>query len=212
MNKLVGYFDILGIKNMIKEQGADFDDSILRDFGAAATMVVLDSSDVTLDAFSDSVLISAKLSNYKQFVKTVRQMYAQWISDYILVRGGISIGDFDKSINPASYFARGSSRITTSLVYGEALVEAVRLERTNIPGALCFMNEITQDYFINKMPSVVLGEMFIWCYKKDIKYLKASFELYLSREKNEDRKRHLLGTLDFLNKIKKQKIVNGIST
>jgi len=146
----VAYLDILGTKDKITNR--EYDDYTCIDFANAAALAAQQYSKIRVAIFSDSVICSASQDNIDDFLNAIDFMYLNWYADGILVRGGISYGDLRWIDIPESekpYLQ--PSNCSIARVYGQALIEAINVEKSSGPGSVPFLSNeascsLTKDY------------------------------------------------------------------
>ncbi|MDP9352189.1 MAG: hypothetical protein M3P51_11680, partial [Chloroflexota bacterium] len=129
---MVAFFDILGTTSMVK-QGA-FTDLHALDFANPAGIMARSNPRMRFAAFSDSVVVSADESMADEFLSVLSFLYTQWWSDAILARGGVVLGEIHwVGTGVDQSFFRFVPNFAYARVYGQALVDAIGLERSG-PG------------------------------------------------------------------------------
>ena len=140
-DSIVVYVDILGFSE--KKDDEDIEMCLL-DFSGPLTLAARNFPQVRFNVFSDCAFIATNKENAKDLLSAIRYAFSQWISDGILVRGGIAIGSYNEtqsfahSIAPKNYVG--------SLFSGSAVTRAVKLEGSG-KGALLFTNEKCAEFY-----------------------------------------------------------------
>jgi hypothetical protein len=132
---IVVYIDILGFSE--KKDGEDIEMCLL-DFSGPLTLAAHHFPQVRFNVFSDCAFIASNKENAKDLLSAIRYSFSQWISDGILVRGGIAIGSYNETQSSAQCIA--PKNYVGSLFSGSAVTGAVKLEGSG-KGALLFTNE-----------------------------------------------------------------------
>lgn len=88
---IVGFFDILGTREAVLQDR--FSDLTALDFAGPAGIAAELIPSMRFAVFSDSVIASAESGDERSFLKAVALMYGQWFADFVLVRGGIAVGE-----------------------------------------------------------------------------------------------------------------------
>jgi hypothetical protein len=104
--------------------------------------------------FSDCAFLASSLENVKELVSSLRYAFTQWISDGILVRGGIALGEYRETSTIA--IKASSKNFIGNLFAGSGVISSVRLEGLGRGGFL-FTNPETAHFFADK-----LGEPCYW--------------------------------------------------
>ena len=136
---IVAYLDILGFSG--KKDLEDIERTLF-DFSSPLAIASKKIPDIKFYIFSDCAFIIAQVKFLREILEIIRFAFSQWISDGILVRGGIAKGSFGEMftwLHPNAKHDFGSNFIS-SLFSGTAVVEAVRLEE-NGDAALLFCSK-----------------------------------------------------------------------
>ena len=96
------------------------------------------------NVFSDCAFIAANIENASDLLSAIKFAFKQWISDGILVRGGISIGSYNETQTSAQIIA--PENYIGSLFSGSAVTAAVKLEGSG-NGAFLFTNDKCAEYY-----------------------------------------------------------------
>ena len=148
---IVVYVDILGFSE--KKDDEDIEMCLL-DFSGPLTLAARHFPQAQFNVFSDCAFIAANKENAKDLLSAIRYAFSQWISDGILVRGGIAIGSYNvtqsfaHSIAPKNYVG--------SLFSGSAVTGAVKLEGSG-KGALLFTNEECAEFYYKNYGEPIFG-------------------------------------------------------
>jgi hypothetical protein len=143
---MVGFFDILGTRDAVMSDR--FDDVDALEFVNPIGLVARVSPTVRFAVFSDSLIISAELSEIKPLLRAINYMYGNWLSELIYVRGAISYGEIRwVDDTPSDKLFRGLPNLTYGRVYGKGLVAAHELEQKSGPGVVCFLTEQAAELF-----------------------------------------------------------------
>ena len=145
MGHLVAFLDILGTKEMVKQD--QFGDMHILDFANPVGLMARTSLNTRFAVFSDCVIMSTPMEKHEEFVAVISYTYSQWFSDYILVRGGISLGEiFWVDHSASDDLFHNLKNFAYSRVYGKALVAAHKLEQSSGPGAICYVDESASEF------------------------------------------------------------------
>lgn len=198
--QLVGFFDLLGTKSLVKS-GRFSRDHVL-DFSAPAGLVVDRHREWRAAAFSDCIVLSCVEHDSAAFVDEVGYMFANWWADGMLVRAGIAHGRVSWADEPSidrAIFALPN--FTFARVYGEALVDAYELEGASGPGSICHLSEGAASLLQAAAPGSVIesiGPMLNWMEADDIEKWLNWHRSTLEGEVAKEARRHLLATVRFL--------------
>ena len=88
---IVCYLDIMGFS---KKQTNEDLEMTLADFAGALVRPAEQFIHIRFHIFSDCAFLAASIENAKDLLSAVRYAFTQWISDSILVRGGLAIGSY----------------------------------------------------------------------------------------------------------------------
>ena len=138
---IVVYIDILGFSEKKDEEDIEM---CLLDFSGPLILAARHFPQIRFNVFSDCAFIATNKKNAKDLLSAIRCAFAQWISDGILVRGGIAIGSYNETQNVAHDIA--PENYVGSLFSGSAVTGAVKLEGSG-KGALLFTNEICAEFY-----------------------------------------------------------------
>jgi len=140
LSAIVGYFDILGFS--YKKDWKDIETSLL-DFFGPLLIVANSFPNVYINVFSDCAFISTSCNNTEKFLQSIRFAFVHWISDGMLVRGGISVGNY-KEIKTI-FSSNIPKNFQGNLFSGEGISNAVRNEAKG-EGAFVFTDEKTARF------------------------------------------------------------------
>lgn len=165
---VVAYLDILGFSE--KKDDEDIERSLL-DFSGPLVLVANQYPKIQVNMFSDCAFIATSIENAADLLSGIRFAFTQWISDGILVRGGIAIGKYQETHSATLDIAKNN--FIGNLFSGSAVTAAVKLEGKG-PGALLFTNEECAEFYGEKYgePIFVLGD------KKNIGWSDDDSSLY----------------------------------
>ncbi len=138
---VVAFLDILGFSE--RKDDTDIENCLL-DFSGPLILASRKYSDVRFNIFSDCAFVSSSQDNADDLLSSIRFAFAEWVSDGILVRGGIAKGTY-REINSAAQ-KMASNNTVCSIFSGSAVVNAVKLEG-NSPGALLFTNDKCAEFY-----------------------------------------------------------------
>lgn len=144
---VVAYFDILGFSQ--KKKHKDMETSLL-DFSGALLLAAENYPEIRFNVFSDCAFISASLKDAADLLSAIRYAFTQWVSDGILVRGGIALGSYRETDARAHIVLRKALKnFVGNLFSGSAVTAAVRLEGSGC-GGLLFTNEECAEFYAQK--------------------------------------------------------------
>jgi len=132
---VVAYLDILGFSK--KKDDEDIKLCLL-DFSGPLIVASREFNSVRFNIFSDCAFVSSSQNNADHLLSALRFAFRQWISDGILVRGGIAKGTYCEMSSAAQKIA--SNNTISSIFSGSAVFTAVKLEGSG-NGALLFTND-----------------------------------------------------------------------
>jgi len=138
---VVAYFDVLGFSG--KKSNDDFEIT-LADFLAPLAIASTKNPDIRFNVFSDCAFVAAPKDKAKELLAAIRYALTQWTSDGILVRGGITLGQYIENRSVALRIA--SKNFSGNIFAGSGVVQSVRLENIGC-GALLFTNNECSEYF-----------------------------------------------------------------
>jgi len=141
---IVAYFDVLGFSN--KKNNKDVE-STLFDFSVPLVLCSKEYPKIRFNVFSDCSFIAAPINNAREILSAIRFSFTQWISDGILVRGGISMGSYSETFSATQQMA--SENYTGSLFSESAVIKAVKLEDSG-EGALLFTDNVCAKLYSEK--------------------------------------------------------------
>jgi len=206
MSHLVAFLDILGTKEMVKQD--QFGDMHILDFANWVGLIARTSLNTRFAVFSDCVIMSTSMEKHQEFVAAISFIYSQWFSDYILVRGGISIGEIwwvDHSASDDLF--HNLKNFAYSRVYGKALVAANKLEQSSGPGAICYVDESASEFLYQMNENYILQgqtDALVWSDVAGVDYFHKLVSSFLSQEeKGSEMRRHLKATVEYFSSIKK---------
>lgn len=205
MRSFACYFDILGTKELVSHN--EFTDSHSLDFCGPVILSAHEFRTSRFAAFSDCVIFSTPFERACDLFKILTALCENWISDGILVRGGIALGEvkwidceFDKEIKHLNNFS-------CARVYGSALNEAVEIERSSGPGILAFASDEVAEIISKSESCSVLSlssniiRNFEW---KDLNFLILWVENFSVHTKSHKAQRHFSATKRALKLFRKQ--------
>lgn len=142
---IVSFIDILGFS--YKKEIEDIEGSLF-DFASPLAIISKTAKNVKFYIFSDCAFIVSPIKFADELLSSIRYAFSHWISDGILVRGGIAKGTFGEILTWAHPNKRHDfgSNYVSSLFSGTAVVEAVRLEESG-DAALLFATENCARYY-----------------------------------------------------------------
>jgi hypothetical protein len=154
---VVAYLDILGFSE--KRDDEDIE-SCLRDFSGALIIAANYCPKVRVNMFSDCAFVAIPIENAADLLAAIRFAFTQWVSDGLLVRGGIATGTYSETYSFA--LAIAAKNFTGSLFSGSAVTAAVKLEGSG-DGALLFTNGKCAEFYHSKYgePIFTLGNDYI---------------------------------------------------
>jgi len=200
MANLVAFLDMLGTQESVRSGRFHALDTL--EFANPVGFAAMCIPEMQFAVFSDSVVVSAPTEPVDRFVGVLAFLLGNWFSESILARGGISLGAIEWVDQPSiDGEFRALSNFRYARVYGNALVEAVDLERSSGPGALCFLSGAAARHIAAASPDYVLPgltPMLVWADKASTKFLTRYLTRTLVDEKSTMRHRHISATLSFL--------------
>jgi len=206
VDSLVAFFDILGTKELVKR--GEFSDFHSLDFVNPVGVMALQYPRIRFAAFSDSVVVSCKVEDTKDFLSVLNLLYTNWFADFIFVRGGLAFGEVrwvdqlgvDKHSRTAENFA-------CARLYGSALVEAYELQEKSGPGMVCFVSEAASCVLQDAVSNVVLvgpTNVLVWPTAKEIAHICKVFELLLKNASYPaEFRRHVRASKEYLTHMEK---------
>lgn len=200
MADLVAFLDMLGTHESVRSGRFHPVDTL--EFANPVGLAAMAVPEMQFAVFSDSVVVSAPQAQVEKFVGVLAFFLGNWFCESILARGGIALGEIHWVEHPSidGHF-RALSNFHYARVYGGALVEAVDLERSSGPGAICFLSQEAAGHIATISPAYVLPgltPMLAWADKAAVDFLTHLLTLELRDEKGAVRRRHVAATLSFL--------------
>jgi hypothetical protein len=164
---IVCYLDIMGFSK--KKTNEDLE-LTLADFAGALVRPAIQFRNIRFNIFSDCAFLAAPLENATDLLSAVRYAFTSWVSDSILVRGGIAIGSYKENKSTVQEFA--PKNFNWSFFAGTGVVEAVKLESSG-KGALLYSSDSCAEYFGEKYgePIFVLEESKIIAWTRSSQYV-----------------------------------------
>jgi hypothetical protein len=129
---IVAYLDVLGFST--KTDPEDIRLTLL-DFSAPLAIAAKQFNTVRFSVFSDCAFVAAPLVCARDIMSAIRFAFTQWTADGILVRGGITIGQYSETLSYAVNEAPNNFK--GNLFAGSGVNDAVALEHRG-NGALLF--------------------------------------------------------------------------
>lgn len=149
---VVAYFDVQGFsyKNDVEDIR-----STMFDFYSPLVRSANEYRKVRFNVFSDCGFVASPIENAVDLLSAIRLPFADWISDGILVRGGIALGTYRELQN--TYYKTLPTNFIGNLFSGSAVIEAVRLEgEKEASGSLLFTNEECAEFYKRKHGEQIL--------------------------------------------------------
>jgi hypothetical protein len=205
---LVGFFDILGTgERVMSERFSDID---ALEFVNAIGIAARFTPTVRFAVFSDSLIVSAELTEVRPLLRAINFMYGNWFGELVRVRGAISCGDIRWVTDAVSDgLFRGCPNLTYARVYGKGLVIAYDLERSSGPGAICFLTEGAAELFRGVETNSVLDgltPMLCWATESQAKMLEGYATNHLEQtEKESGERRHAAATKHYCTTLVEQR-------
>ena len=164
---IVCYLDVMGFSKKKTNEDVEM---TLADFAGALVRPAIQFSHIRFNIFSDCAFLAAPLENANDLLSAVRYAFTQWVSDSILVRGGIAAGSYKENRSSVQDYA--PKNFTWSFFAGSGVVDAVKLEGSG-KGALLYSSDSCAEYFEKKYgePIYTDGESKIIGWTKDFQYL-----------------------------------------
>ena len=141
---VVAFFDVLGFS--YKKNDIDIEFTII-DFSAPLILLSCVFKKIRFNIFSDCAFVAAHLKNADELLSIIRYAFSRWISNGLLIRGGIAKGNYKEIYHIALDLA--SNNFTGNLLYGSAVTRAVRLEGSG-SAALLFTHKECADFYRKK--------------------------------------------------------------
>jgi hypothetical protein len=205
MNHFAAYFDILGTKDLVSR--GEFSDLHALDFSGAVFVAAHQHPNSRFAAFSDCVIVTTPSNAPNEFLDVLQLLCGNWMSDGILVRGGIALGDVKwVDYDHVDRLISQHNNLRCARVYGTALNEAVEIERSSGPGILAFASDVAAECIRKIEPESVLAlssniiRHFEW---QGLDTWIGYVETFIQYEKKGERLRHLNATNRALNLFKK---------
>jgi hypothetical protein len=164
---IVCYLDIMGFS---KKQTNEDLEMTLADFAGALVQPAEEFKHIRFHIFSDCAFLATSIDPAEDLLSAVRYSFTQWISDSILVRGGLAIGSYKENRSEVQDLA--PKNFSWSFFAGSGVVEAVKLEGSG-KGALLYSSDRCSKYFGEKFgePIFVLENQKIIGWTKEFRYL-----------------------------------------
>ncbi len=172
---IVAFLDVLGTKEAV--MSGRFSDIQALDFVGPAGVAASFFKDLRFAVFSDSIVISAAEGCETQLVQALSMMYGNWFSDFVLVRGGIAIGDICWVDQPGvDERFRRLRNLSFARLYGSGLVRAYEIEERSGPGAICYLSESAAGTLSDRISGDVVlpgvTPMLCWAVERQAKRLE----------------------------------------
>jgi len=164
-NAVVIFVDILGFSERRNDEDIE---NCLLDFSGPLILASREYPKVRFDIFSDNAFLSTSQDHANDLLSAIRFAFKEWVSDGILVRGGIAKGSYKEIRSAAQKMMKDNTNC--SIFSGSAVIAAVKLEGSG-PGALIFTNEDCANFYKTK-------------YKEPIFQLKENQVISWSDDKN----------------------------
>lgn len=149
---VVAYFDVQGFS--YKNDVEDIKTTMF-DFYGPLLQSATEYRKVKFNVFSDCGFVASGIENAVDLLSAIRLPFADWISDGILVRGGIALGTYREIQN--TVFKTLPTNFIGNLFSGSAVIEAVRLEgEKETSGSLLFANEECAEFYKRKQGEHIL--------------------------------------------------------
>jgi|GEM_PF-3624988 len=205
MNHFAAYFDILGTKDLVSH--GEFSDLHALDFSGAVFVAAHNFPNSRFAAFSDCVILTTPSNAPEEFLDILKLLCENWLSDGILVRGGIALGDVKwVDDDHVDKLMSQHNNLRCARVYGTALNEAVEIERSSGPGILAFASDAAAEC-IRKIESesvLALSSNIIRHFEwRGLDTWIGYVDNFIKHEKKGERLRHLNATKRALNLFKK---------
>ena len=200
MQRLVAFLDMLGTQESVRSGRFHSVDTL--EFANPVGFAAMSCPEMQFAVFSDSVVVSAPIDHVDRFIGVLASFLGNWFYESILARGGIAVGEIQWVEQPSidGHF-RALRNFHYARVYGSALVEAINLERSSGPGAICFLSAAAAKH-IAAVSSVYvlpgLTPMLAWADKSTSDAFIDLLTRVLAGEESSARYRHVAATLSFL--------------
>lgn len=188
-----------------------FSDFVSLDFVGPVAVAARYYPKLRFAVFSDSVIVSAEDGDERIFLRAVTYISGQWLADYILVRGGIAVGDIrwvDSKMNDEMF--RTFQNLMYARVYGKALILAHDIEQKSGPGAITFLTDIAAQRLSEFDSNHVLHgttPMLCWASEREATALLGYSNSKLKNHPNEsDGRRQALATTFYWEQVVAQKL------
>ena len=140
-NAIVAYIDILGFSEKKDEEDIEI---CLLDFSGTLTTVASNFPEIRINVFSDCAFVATNIENASDLLSAIRFAFDQWISDGILVRGGIATGSYKETQSFAQITS--PNNYMGSPFSGSAVTTAVKLESSG-NGTFLFTDETCAKFY-----------------------------------------------------------------
>jgi len=150
---IVAYLDVLGVSK--KQRSKDIRLTLL-DFSSPLALAASKFKKVRFNVFSDCAFVAASKTEAHHLISALRFAFKQWISDGILVRGGVSLGKYSETKSIAISLA--PNNFQGNIFGGSGVFNAVKLEHSG-KGSFLFTNKKCSSFFEKnyKEPTYLLG-------------------------------------------------------
>lgn len=153
--QLVAFLDCLGTKRKVLDGEYNAYNSL--DFINAAGIAAQFCPNLKFAAFSDSVVVSSSIKDLDIFVRAVSFLYRSWISDGILIRGGVAFDQVTWLDHPPADRIFGNlENFSYVRLFGPALIKAINLESNSGKGASIFLSDEASDVVRKMLPNAVV--------------------------------------------------------
>jgi len=202
--QFIAFLDMLGTTSQVKMNRYGLIDSL--DFANPVGIAAHLFPNTRSAVFSDCIIVSCSVEHTNDFVRALGFMYGQWYADYILVRGGISVGEINwVDHQPSDSIFSALQNFTCTRVYGKGLIAAYELENRSLPGALCYIDEKSSELLSAKNNNYVVhskfGSRLVTTEKNQLKHRFQFFHNSAQSTDSEIRKKHLDETAEYFRSL-----------
>ncbi len=206
MKHFVGFLDILGTKDMVAR--GQFSDLHALDFSGAVVVAAAKFSKARFAVFSDCIVFSLPTDHLLDLPALLSTLFENWISDGMLVRGGLAVGEIRWVDYEIDHEFAQLKNLSFARVYGQALSEAVEIEKSSGPGALVFASDEATELLVQAIPDGGLrlsSNVLRWFKWENLDAWIGTMDIYLEHSESSQAKRHIQATRRSLTLFREQK-------
>ena len=209
MEYLVGYFDVLNmhVTGMNDEVGASISGAFIKPLH----FILSRHPHVRLEVFSDSLVTGCEPALIEDLLAMVSDLYRTWSADYILVKGGIVLGEIDSiSGSFEKMLLNKLQKIRMHRLSGPAVIEAYKLSEIEFPGMCCFVNPHAEELIRAQAPGLLTNlepVVLNWLDPEKVGSYQNLFREMLNRQELyiKTLKPHILATLEFIDRFRNER-------